>query len=862
MVKRRPGDATSGIVIHTSVECTLQSTFRLIENPDLAYLPPSSPRPELTNGLDKESRTARTIFISPSAFPLSEGEGVPDGEYIRGVPAQELKPAGSFAEGRLIIYKDWVGMVKEEHEHVSLVLGNQTVVRVREPMDLEIPIHPQYFDGLFTERTPKVAEAERRQRKRLNRKLKPQTFPHNDVDISSFPPDRLAPGQHVMTSKENIRCGAWKRGAYDQSVVPSGYVVEVTTAALTVDWMLRNPNAPGTEPQPPPDLAIKELQRGGFRIYDGERMPSRPTAGGILPGYGYGTGIGQSEIVRFKNLEEAYEKYTGRSVLSEGQTNGKLTIVPSSVFQGYDLNTFVVIDTKTRVTVQWQDLTITTDDSTALLPYLNVDDLDAWPGELVSFKPEWAPSAPKPASEFSPKQMTHPLFLDASLNFGRDPEPSKPEKIGVVQSVDAGERVAHIKWFWDTDLGRARPTEILRDSVPSIGPPDAVEEEVSLYEIMSAPGLGMRLGDFVIVEPEDACDKPLDEEPKDGIQKPVDWLGQIVDLRLDGLVTVRLGALEEVQDLILPIKRVFVLLGADDYEGSEEEYSQDNQMDYEDDFPIDPMLDEEIIEESVEYEGGHRIDAEGGEEMWLTDDDTSPVASTTSHPNRDVFRSAQGNVDMDHENGVESITGPVRLAQPNAPARHELKEGATEALTNSLQIDHPHILRFSVLEGSPPSDHHHITRPQELSLDQIRRIWKEYRILETSLPDWVYVRTWESRLDLFRALIIGPLHTPYALAPFVVDFYFPSTFPTNPPEASFHSWTGGVGRINPNLYESGTVCLSILGTWPGEDGVEAWSAQRSSILQILVSLLGLVLVKEPYFSTSSISNSFLFLLGI
>lgn len=51
--------------------------------------------------------------------------------------------------------------------------------------------------------------------------------------------------------------------------------------------------------------------------------------------------------------------------------------------------------------------------------------------------------------------------------------------------------------------------------------------------------------------------------------------------------------------------------------------------------------------------------------------------------------------------------------------------------------------------------------------------------------------------------------------------------------------------VNPNLYEEGKVCLSILGTWAG-DKSESWSAARSSLLQAFVSIQGLVLVKEPY----------------
>jgi len=80
----------------------------------------------------------------------------------------------------------------------------------------------------------------------------------------------------------------------------------------------------------------------------------------------------------------------------------------------------------------------------------------------------------------------------------------------------------------------------------------------------------------------------------------------------------------------------------------------------------------------------------------------------------------------------------------------------------------------------------------------------------------------------------------------VIDWMLDSNFPYSPPVAHFLSWTNGNGRVNPNLYEEGKVCLSILGTWTG-DRNETWSATRSSLLQAFVSIQGLVLVKEPWF---------------
>merc|ERR1711936_137920 len=44
----------------------------------------------------------------------------------------------------------------------------------------------------------------------------------------------------------------------------------------------------------------------------------------------------------------------------------------------------------------------------------------------------------------------------------------------------------------------------------------------------------------------------------------------------------------------------------------------------------------------------------------------------------------------------------------------------------------------------------------------------------------------------------------------------------------------------------GKVCVSLLGTWSGK-GTETWTP-NSNLLQLLVSIQGLILVREPYFN--------------
>lgn len=62
--------------------------------------------------------------------------------------------------------------------------------------------------------------------------------------------------------------------------------------------------------------------------------------------------------------------------------------------------------------------------------------------------------------------------------------------------------------------------------------------------------------------------------------------------------------------------------------------------------------------------------------------------------------------------------------------------------------------------------------------------------------------------------------------------------------AYYHS--GGL-RLNPNLYKNGKVCLSLLNTWTGK-GNEVWNPLSSNVLQLLVSIQGLVLNDNPYFN--------------
>jgi len=141
--------------------------------------------------------------------------------------------------------------------------------------------------------------------------------------------------------------------------------------------------------------------------------------------------------------------------------------------------------------------------------------------------------------------------------------------------------------------------------------------------------------------------------------------------------------------------------------------------------------------------------------------------------------------------------------------------------------------------------------------EKFMRLVMEINTLSTSLPickeSSIFVRTDEERLDVIKALIIGPQDTPYAGGCFEFDIFLPDRYPQVPPQVQFLTTGNGRVRFNPNLYEGGKVCLSLLGTWTGGYG-ENWTP-HSTLLQVLVSIQSLILVSEPYFNEPGYETS-------
>ena len=135
-----------------------------------------------------------------------------------------------------------------------------------------------------------------------------------------------------------------------------------------------------------------------------------------------------------------------------------------------------------------------------------------------------------------------------------------------------------------------------------------------------------------------------------------------------------------------------------------------------------------------------------------------------------------------------------------------------------------------------------------------KRIAKDLESVTFPLDKWdnkqSYYYTYnDSNIHSGHVLILGVENSPYYGGFYMFENTFPQTYPFAPPVWKFLT-NDGKTRFNPNLYQSkhnGKVCLSLLGTWSGQEG-EKWNNKTSSFLQVLVSIQSLILVDKPYFN--------------
>ncbi|GJX11523.1 ubiquitin-conjugating enzyme/RWD-like protein [Tanacetum coccineum] len=130
-------------------------------------------------------------------------------------------------------------------------------------------------------------------------------------------------------------------------------------------------------------------------------------------------------------------------------------------------------------------------------------------------------------------------------------------------------------------------------------------------------------------------------------------------------------------------------------------------------------------------------------------------------------------------------------------------------------------------------------------IDWVNKIHEECKILTEHLPETIFVRAYEDREDLLRAVIIGPEGTPFHNVLFFFVVCFPMQYPDSPPLqiVCSHSFVLGV---HPNMNKCGEE--QLFRTYTTATLEKTWVPGTSNLLQYLLSIQGLILTTMPLFN--------------
>jgi len=134
----------------------------------------------------------------------------------------------------------------------------------------------------------------------------------------------------------------------------------------------------------------------------------------------------------------------------------------------------------------------------------------------------------------------------------------------------------------------------------------------------------------------------------------------------------------------------------------------------------------------------------------------------------------------------------------------------------------------------------------------MKRLAGEFADFSESLPihheSSIFFRFCEEKMSHAQMLIIPADGTPYGAGCFIFDVKFPADYPNSPPKVNLATTGHGAVRFNPNLYNCGKVCLSLLGTWEAYSQGEKWNPEVSTFLQVAISIQSLIFVAEPFYN--------------
>ncbi|CRG92579.1 ubiquitin-conjugating enzyme E2 O [Talaromyces islandicus] len=868
LVKRDQNDTMCGTVISVSPKYTLQPiTYRVVD-PRSGERGPVRFSRKRSNGLDG-TRSQREDTTGPA--------------LLTNIDPDDLRISPDYAVGDFILYQEKVGVIRAVSRDIVVMLSNQTVVEVYDSSLIRMPLNVNHNNIVDARTDPPVAPWEWG-----------QYIPNNSP----------IPGHLVHTCPMNLVRGRWIYGQFSGNHL-EGNILATPITEVHVDWICSNVFAVGQSEIGSDDGILKRSDLQHAKIYDRLKVPR--TAFEENRGHARSTLVA-GDYVCFRDAAGAAVKYPQFDHIPLSETFGYDTNVFSILYATFDVivqwqDSSVSTESSTslhRLSGFEEEIMpgkiAALKDQTQVIPNLYFDSAEALYANLPPAMDESILRLNKVGvvqavnsrervalvrwfKEPNVELLHGGHVLRSSSVFGELEDKSSLVSVYEITSHPGLDRNI-------SDMVMLAPEKVHESNLSS-QPTEELSAFVGPCALSYLWPLSFWRVNHILSGIRNVWTQTewfqryieIDRSPMSHFfsnsgsmtasenRPPLDWVGHIVGLNHDGTITVRLGALERCRDVRVPFEGILQVL---DQEMGETDDDMDSELLgelYDDIGPglfggmggaMERMLVMGLDHEDIFDRLGAILDPQG-EDEWSTDydedsgsgnsfQDDYEAENNTSERNGIEGLVPHGDFGPSHEVIADHALDPPVI--PPSEAANEPPPTDTISYRKFNQVvGEPS--SFAILDTQPPADHHFLKSglgDEGHSPLLLRRLAKEYKILAGSLPSGIFARTWESNMNLLRVLIIGPEGTPYEYAPYIIDFYFDSKFPHEPPTAFFHSWTNGMGRINPNLYEDGKICLSILGTWPSENPDETWSPTNSTVLQILVSLMGLVLVKDPFYN--------------
>ncbi|KAG2460822.1 UBE2O enzyme, partial [Polypterus senegalus] len=771
------------------------------------------------------------------------------------VNSRDLQHIWPFMYGDYIAYDCWLGKVYDLKNHVILKLSNGARCSMNTEDGAKLyDMCPHVSDsGLFFD------------------------------DSYGFYPGQVLIGPSKVFS--NVQ---WLSGVKPVLSKKSKFrvvVEEVQVVELKVTWITKSFCPGGTESVfPPPSIITQDnlsrVKRLGYYDHAQRQLGERCLY--VFPAKGDTTQItcegpeGATILPEgsvAKKVRRLLKKEIVRKMgsVTDGQTTNEQPTADCAA-AAESQSAVEVVSTKTSADVMWQDGTVETNiRSNELLPIHHLDNNEFCPGDFVVDK--------------------RPQALQ------------DPNVYGVVQSGDHRGRTCAVKWV------KLQPTgvdvEVIRE-----------EEDVSVYDIADHPDFHFRTNDIVIRigSTGEARAAEEDSEPSVGQVSRVDVSSKVEVVWADNSRTIVLpqhlyNVESEIEESDYDsVEGSSSAASSEEWEDESDSWETDNGQVEEEHAgetapastpaaPADegkslPSVDEPQGAEATAGASGAEKQPKDGTprsfrelkeaikileslknmtvEQLLTGSPTSPTVESEKQTKEKKFlddikklqenlKKTLDNVAIVEEEKMEAVAEvekeeknpephtPVKSEWPSdTPVLCQQSGGKPGVIFTSAKGE-----VFSVLEWALDS---HSFKKMEFQPAEPKKFFstvrKEMALLATSLPDGIMVKTFEDRMDLFSALIKGPTRTPYEDGLFLFDIQLPNIYPAVPPLFRYLSQCSG--RLNPNLYDNGKVCVSLLGTWIGK-GTERWTS-KSSLLQVLISIQGLILVNEPYYNEAGFDS--------